>query len=132
MGLAGALAWQIATRTPHDAHPDERLHVDAFCYYQLRWSTPPVNAGELDYGQHGTSRVYSGAVVYWVYGRPAAVLASAHLLPAPVTAPETDLGAQLAQCKLGYQTYRLFNVALLLITSGVRSRSALVACCGSR
>ncbi len=65
---AGLAAGRIATQTVFRSHPDEAAHVDAFCYFQGRWWPPDLNTGGLLYSGYGWSRVYTGEVVYIVYG----------------------------------------------------------------
>src|SRR5262245_31905713 len=94
--LGTGLAASVALATPFNAHPDERQHVDAFCYFQARLWLPPVNSDGLTYSRYGDSRVYTGEIVYWVYGRSAALLAGQPAAAGPSASSEQALGAQLA------------------------------------
>jgi hypothetical protein len=140
-GLGGVLAVQIALVTHYNDHPDEYIHVDAFCYFESHAWLPPLDLNGLNYGPEGESRVYDAEVVYWVYGRaaamlgwfrdrlaspgapaqppgPVAELSPQQFLPVVVQA-EITVGPQQLQCLSHYAVYRLFNVALFLITLGL-------------
>jgi hypothetical protein len=67
----GALVLWIALTTPVNTHPDEGIHVDAICYFESDWWPPRLNTDGLVYSPDGWSRVYSGELVYLVYGRMA-------------------------------------------------------------
>jgi hypothetical protein len=113
--LGVGLAMQIALVTRYDAHPDEYLHVDAFCYFQSNAWMPPPDVDGLEHGPEGHSRVYDGEIVYWVYGRASSLTQQSRPLD---TAPPT-LSVDLSQCLPHYTVYRLFNVALFLLTLGI-------------
>lgn len=155
IGLGGVLAAQIALTTSYNAHPDEFIHVDAFCYFESHAWIPPLDVNGLNYGPEGESRVYGSEVVYWVYGRVAAVLGSLRDRPASPGAPTQPPGpvaglspqqffplmvlpdtldVQQSRCLSHYTVYRLFNVALFLVTLallfGVGVRHAWAAAIG--
>ncbi|MBK8049260.1 MAG: DUF2142 domain-containing protein [Anaerolineales bacterium] len=64
----------IAGGTSPYVHPDEALHVNAFCYFEAAWWPPALNDDHLLYSAYGWSRVYSGEIVYLVYGKLMAML----------------------------------------------------------
>jgi hypothetical protein len=66
--LAFLISVSIALNT-NSYHPDEWIHIDAFCYFERQWWSPPLNSNEVMYCPYGWSRVYTGEVVYQVYGR---------------------------------------------------------------
>lgn len=95
----------IAHITAFNAHPDEAIHIDAFEYYRTHWLRPEPGSPLVAYSAYGWSRVYTGEVVYFLYGKiGSAVL---HFWP------------QL----LPFHVYRFCNVALLLITLTVLAMS---------
>ena len=138
ISAAGLLAARIALGTPYNVHPDEFIHVDAFCYFEAHAWLPPLNLNGLNYGPEGASRVYESEIVYWVFGRSAAgvdwVRGLGAAPPAPAPAPPASnlsprqflpmaisaaiiIGPEQAQCIAGrYFDFRLFNTALLIIT----------------
>ena len=140
IGLGGYLAGQVALRTRYSDHPDEFIHVDAFCYFEVHPWMPPLDLMGLDYGPEGASRVYNAEVVYWVYGRadaglqwvrdrlttsngqvlgPVAPLIPQQFLPV-VISPGKSVGPLQHPCLAArYLDFRLFNTALFLITLGV-------------
>jgi hypothetical protein len=50
-------------------HPDSRQHLHGFAYFEENWWPPDLNSDELVYSPYGYSRVYSGEIVYLVYGK---------------------------------------------------------------
>ena len=66
---AVVLAGSIALGSQYNAHPDEFLHIDGFCYYQSSWWMPDLNADLQIYSSSGDSRVYRPEAVYWIYGK---------------------------------------------------------------
>jgi len=68
--VAGAtlLSLAIALGTRSFAHPDERLHVEAFRYFASHAWPPDLNADGLAYDPYGTSKVYSREIVYVLLG----------------------------------------------------------------
>lgn len=84
-----------------NAHPDEFLHLDACRYFETHAWPPPVGSGQVVYDRDGWSRVYSGELVYWIYGKAGRVIQAI----VPVARP--------------YVLYRLMNVALLALALSV-------------
>ena len=76
--LTALIAARIALTTPFDHPPDEFVHLDAFHYFETNWWPPDLNADGLIYSPAGWSRVYTGELVYLVYGKIGAL---ARLLP---------------------------------------------------
>ncbi|HEY1686871.1 MAG TPA: hypothetical protein VGG19_19070 [Tepidisphaeraceae bacterium] len=92
--LAGIIVHVASERV----QPDENMHLDAFAFFQTHWTRPEPDSDEVYYSPMGWSRVYTGEMVYLLYGKiGAAVL---HFWP------DTNLT----------QLYRFMNVALLLVT----------------
>jgi len=139
MSVAGLLAARTALGTPYNVHPDEFIHVDAFCYFEAHAWLPPLDLNGLNYGPEGASRVYDAEIVYWVFGRvdaavagiqrlqsvppqsaaPAAGLSQRQFLPLAINTA-IIIGAEQAQCvRDRYFDFRLFNTALFLITLGI-------------
>ncbi|MEP7356154.1 MAG: DUF2142 domain-containing protein [Anaerolineales bacterium] len=140
VALGGVLAARMAYVTRYNVHPDEFIHVDAFCYFTSHAWLPPLDLNGLNYGPEGESRVYGPEVVYWVYGRSANILrplrdrlaglsapaqplgASAEVAPRsylPFTVGSDPLGAEQAVCLKRFLIYRLLNVALFIFTLGI-------------
>jgi hypothetical protein len=69
VGATVTVAGMIAYNTRPDAHPDEDVHVDAFVFFETHASMPELNSDELHYSSMGWSRVYTGEIVYLVYGQ---------------------------------------------------------------
>jgi hypothetical protein len=90
----------IAGTTIFDAHPDEKAHVDAFRYFENHWSRPPLGSPELVYSPMGWSRVFTGEIVYPLYGKLACVV-------------HRFAGVE------PFRLYRYLNVALLALTLGL-------------
>src|SRR5215207_2975328 len=114
IAVATSFALRIAATTNFDTHPDEVSHADAFCYFESHWWPPPLNTDGLRYNPYGLSRVYDEEVVYFAYGKAAALLRST-VEPwfQPRIAPKLDakfqlylpLLATLDQCWLAAHTY---------------------------
>src|SRR5258708_32946980 len=110
--VGGLMAARIALGTPYNVHPDEFIHVDAFCYFDSNAWLPPLNWNGLNYGPESESRVYDNEIVYWVDGRAGAGLEWLSNLAAPATAPSQPVGptAQLSadhtRCLPHYVSYR--------------------------
>ncbi|RME61138.1 MAG: DUF2142 domain-containing protein [Caldilineae bacterium] len=92
----------IALNTGYGLHPDERLHVAAFRYFETHWWPPELGADELVYSPDGTSRVFFGEVVYLVYGK------MAHLILTVL-----DISDPTRELQTAYTVYRLLNTLLL-------------------
>jgi len=123
----------IALSSGFRAHPDEDVHVDAFHYFEDHWSIPEPGLPGLQYSSMGWSRVYTGEIVYPLYGqagrfvqehwtslRPllnAAYRFLNHRLASALDQPieATDLPEEINPDNL-YLIYRFFNIALLLFT----------------
>jgi hypothetical protein len=128
IAIACITSGSIALNTKPDAHPDEVIHADAFCYFREHWWPPEVNSGEVGYSPYGWSRVYGGEIVYLVYGRIGSLTDpvarkllnlwltwqrgsryNANLAPSPFVSEGPG-------CAFAVETYRLQNSVLLLIT----------------
>jgi hypothetical protein len=132
IGLAVLTAFQIARQTAFNVHPDEFVHADAFCYFENHWWPPDLNSDGLVYSPYGWSRVYSGELVYLLYGRLSRLIRS--VSPGEISAapaPGTPVGEQKDQANLppglnlktcqnraedNALIYRLLNVLLYLVT----------------
>lgn len=75
LAASAALVGLMASRSPIDAHPDETLHLDAGRYFVDHWLPPPVGAPDAakSYSKYGRSYVDEGDIVYWMFGKAAAV-----------------------------------------------------------
>jgi len=89
------LAWLIVVQTRIFVHPDEFVHLDAFHYFEQHWWPPNLNIDGLTYSVYGWSRVYTGELVYILYGQ---------------------LAHHSGVIEISYLTYRLFNLSLLVGT----------------
>lgn len=128
IAIACVTSASIALNTKPNAHPDELLHEDAFCYFREHWWPPDLNSNEIQYSPYGWSRVYSGEIVYLVYGRISrltdpAVRELLNLRQAWQRVPRLyanrtmlPLVSGVPGCTFTVETYRLQNTALLLIT----------------
>jgi hypothetical protein len=131
IALAVITAYQIARRTAYNVHPDEYIHVDAFCYFENHLWPPNLNSDGLMYSGYGWSRVYDQELVYMIYGKSARLARSimdshSWLIPSnpSVDSPTTLLeSASPSHCQQNAaalaQDYRLFNILLYLITLSV-------------
>jgi hypothetical protein len=131
VGLGGAIAARIAVQSRFNTHPDERGHVEAFCFFETHAWLPPLNLDELDYGIFGWHRVYSGEVVYLLYGRLSALvipLVPNWIEPAPAASFASGghyfyvplaLSQQANTCHQHYIMFRLFNVLLFVVTLAI-------------
>ena len=109
LGIVAVItAIQIAFNTGYNVHPDEFAHKDAFSYFENHWWPPDLNSSEVVYSPQGWSRVYTGEVVYLVYGRITGV---ASRITDSIVGIERQ-GAFPGNLLL----YRLLNVALYAIT----------------
>ncbi len=97
--FAGFLCFRIAILTPYNAHPDEYTHVDAFKYFETNWWPPDLGSGKLVYSPYGQSHVYTGEIVYFIYGKIGRVIN--HFL-------QTD--------NIHYLVYRFINILLFMVT----------------
>lgn len=91
------IAWNASERI----QPDENMHIDAFTFFESHWTRPEVNSDEVYYSPMGISRVYSGEIVYLLYGRIGSLIHRHY--------PDLD----------PYTLYRFVNVSLLLITLSI-------------
>ena len=116
IAVAVVTAFQIARQTAYNVHPDEFVHVDAFCYFENHWWPPELNSDELAYSPYGWSRVYDGEIVYLIYGRLGRLIQS--IFPA---------GSSTASCQARAPQivwiYRSLNVFLYLITLWILFRT---------
>ena len=121
----------LALQTRYNAHPDEAVHLDAFCYFEQHWWPPALNSNGLLYSPDGWSRVYNGEVVYFLYGKLGTLIRSfgnrvghlhiefvkqtidyqGNLLYLPLI-----LTLKTDQCVSALHIYRLLNSFLLLLT----------------
>jgi len=99
VALVLVLATGIAARTRYGAHPDERVHVGGFNYFEQHWWPPDYGSDEVVYSGYGWSRVYTGELVYLIYGK------LGHIIQ--------WLGHSEEQ---SYLAYRMINVVLLGLT----------------
>lgn len=97
--ISTILCIQVALDTPLNAHPDEIMHVDAFRYFAAHWWPPDLNSDQLRYSRYGVSRVYSGELVYLVYGKLGELIS-----------------VVLGRAYSDFHVYRLLNVALFVLT----------------
>lgn len=63
------MASLIAFSTSFDRHPDERAHYEAFQYFKSHWWPADIGSEELYHSPYGWSRVYTGEIVYLIYGK---------------------------------------------------------------
>ena len=126
------LSTAIAMRTTFNRHPDEIVHLDAFCYFEEHYWPPLPDSEGLLYIPDGSSRVFNGEVVYWLWGRMGALVAptikfSQITLTASGVLPRENFDAQSSfvflpliiktyGCQTIVQLYRLFNTGLLALT----------------
>jgi hypothetical protein len=96
--VAMVISLAIALLTAFGIHPDEFVHLGGFQYFEGRFFPPPIGSDDVVYSAYGQSRVFSRELVYIIYGN------LAHLIQL------------LTGIQVTYLTYRLFNVALFLIT----------------
>ena len=123
--LGFLISVSIALNT-NSYHPDERMHIDAFCYFEWQWWSPPVNSSEVIYSPDGWSRVYTGEVVYQAYGRLSRLISPLRRPPnfsnnrsylgRRIYLPLISSGNLGSQSQCQGPTYRLFNSGLLLVT----------------
>jgi hypothetical protein len=71
--LAVFLAGAVAVSTERDTHPDEYAHLDAFRYFESHLWPPEPGSDDVIYSAYGWSRVYTGEVVYWIFGKVGAL-----------------------------------------------------------
>jgi len=100
--FAAFLCIRIATQTPYNAHPDEYSHLDAFHYFESNWWPPKLGTDEVVYSWYGVSHVYTGEIVYLVFGKIGYLLNSF-----------------LHINNNHYIIYRFFNIILFVITLSV-------------
>ena len=96
--VCSAIAWS----TFSNAHPDEVVHIDAIQFFEQSWWPPDLNHEGLLYSEYGWSRVYTGEVVYLLYGKLSVLLQ-------PIIAEQLE----------DYQRYQFFNIALFACTLAV-------------
>ncbi len=73
--LSTVLVVLMAVRSPGNAHPDEFLHLAAAQYFRKHWLPPSVGAPgtEPSYSGYGFSYLNEADIVYWAFGKAAAV-----------------------------------------------------------
>lgn len=125
--IAVFITLQIALNTPFNFHPDEIMHADAICYFESRWWPPSLNSDEILYSPYGWSRLYTGEVVYLLYGKIRVLIKPIVSRVLTATSP-TLLLQQISfqiflpvifrepPCVMAYQVYRIVNVGLFLFT----------------
>lgn len=134
LSLLGSVVYtlaQIAQKTAVNTHPDEIYHVDAFCYFERQAWVPALNSTQVIYQGDGISRVYTGEIVYWVYGRATVLLRAGskiqvNIAPLPTEKTHqvflpTVYHLQIDRCfplltRAFVQPYRWLNVGLFLVT----------------
>jgi hypothetical protein len=75
LALSAVLVVLMAVRSPSNAHPDEILHLAAARYFHEHWLPPSVGAPgtESSYSEYGFSYLNEADIVYWAFGKAAAV-----------------------------------------------------------
>jgi hypothetical protein len=53
IALICAVSIRVALKTRVNSPPDERVHVDAFRYYETHWWIPSVNDDLISYSNYG-------------------------------------------------------------------------------
>lgn len=78
-----ALVFLMAARSPVNAHPDEALHVSAGMYFREHWLPSAVGApgAVTTYSKYGISYLDDAEIVYWAFGKAAALGAGLGLAP---------------------------------------------------
>lgn len=110
--MAGSIAWNSRPTV----HPDEMMHVDAFRYFETAWGRPAPGSDLVRYSNYGWSRVFTGEVVYEVYGKIGRVVKAVYS-PAQGWADVFALQAyRQGEAQAVYRLYRLINVGLLAVT----------------
>lgn len=73
--VSTVLVLLMAAKSPINAHPDEFHHLLAGEYFHNHWLPPPVGALETaaTYSPYGISYLDEGDVVYWAFGKAAAL-----------------------------------------------------------
>jgi hypothetical protein len=97
--VAIILVSMISIVTRNNAHPDEHVHIDAFHYFEDNWWPPDLGSDKVIYSRYGWSRVYTGEIVYIIYGKLGKIIKS-------LFNQEADF----------YIIYRFLNVSLFLLT----------------
>ena len=72
---SAVLVGVMAVRSPINAHPDEVLHFGAGQYFREHWLPSPVGAPETatTYSRYGISYLDEADIVYWAFGKAAAL-----------------------------------------------------------
>jgi len=80
---SAVLVGVMAVRSPINAHPDEVLHLGAGHYFREHWLPPPVGAPETatTYSRYGISYLDEADIVYWAFGKAAALGNGLRLAP---------------------------------------------------
>ncbi len=83
---SAVLVGVMAVRSPINAHPDEALHLVAGQYFREHWLPPPVGAPETatTYSRYGMSYTDEADIVYWLFGKAAALGNGLGLAPSTV------------------------------------------------
>jgi uncharacterized membrane protein len=97
--VALTLAARIAWQSSYNTHPDEYAHIDGFQYFENHWWPPDYGSDAVVYSGYGWSRVYTGELVYCIYGKIGKLAA-------------VFSGTKAAD----YRVYRMLNVGLLALT----------------
>ena len=84
LALSAVLVVLMATRSPGNAHPDEIFHLAAARYFREHWLPPSVGApgAESSYSGYGFSYLNEADIVYWAFGKAAAVARLVGIEPA--------------------------------------------------
>jgi hypothetical protein len=101
IAVAIVISGLIAVGTHYRAHPDEYYHADAFRYFEQHWWPPNLGSNEVIYSPQGWSRVYTGEIVYLIFGKLSRAIQFFWKLG-----------------KWRFLAYRLSNVGLFLLTLG--------------
>ncbi len=103
--IAFLITTEIAVNTNFDVHPDERMHYDAFQYYEQNWWPPDIGSDEILYSPHGWSRLYTGETIYFIFGKTGGFLNTIVL----------SNKVQKSQ-RLAVLPYRFLNILLFILT----------------
>ena len=73
--LSAVLVYVMAVSSPGNAHPDEIYHLAAARYFRTHWLPPAVGAPDTEssYSGYGFSYLNEADIVYWVFGKAAAM-----------------------------------------------------------
>ena len=84
----GINCFGVVYQTNPCSHPDSRYHLYGFSYFENHWWPPDLNSDDLVYSPYGNSRVYSGEIVYLVYGKLTALAKKMGVIPSESQPPD--------------------------------------------